>query len=792
MPRRTACRTRARRPDRRCRARRRPRRARRAGPRPAAPRAPRGSDGHARADLDHRIAHLGEHARGPRRERLAAPHDRRLVGAHPPAARPPVRRTRRHRAVRVMSRGADRVPDDHPTRRARFSSSTRFCTLPSSVRDTRRDDGGLTASRRRRRRRSRRRCRAWLASGVRRASCGDELGRGAARRGAPHRRGRRAGRSRAVPRAFVRDRDVGRARARLRARTRSTCTKSSTRMMPIAIRERHVSSRAGPANACVICAARSTSSCGESAGVVGRRARPAPCASGCRDRVVVGRFGEEADAHDERDRVGERRALERPDDLVARRVPSPAGRRARSAIVGVGERSRGEPSAPFEQPRDGRVRQTRSSCPMDLPEEPSPTGSSSTGSVGLTVRWADGTDDRVRARGAARQLPVRRVPGPAGAGRAGLAPPGRAAAARSDGRRARRRVGHLAALERRPRDRHLRVGPAPELGARTPPRSSATRRSAARGTGAGGARAPARSRRAAGTRSRSPGRGRSRASAPRRAGAACRCPARSRRRPSAWANATTAATTVRVVAVRAEPVTNDRSIFSDDTGRSRSMRNELWCAPKSSTLELDAEHRAARAAPARNERRRRAARLSVTSSTSRCGSRPETASAWVTVPSRSWATQLAGREVDRDGERPGRRPVSRTHCAAWRHAASRTAAPIGTMSPLSSAIARNCAGVSTPNSGCSHRSSASNPTTSARSKPDDRLVVDAELAAVDGVAHRRPQDRFVERRPAARCRLTAVVPAFHRLVPSPAHCRHRRPGDLNGPIRATRRARPGR
>ena len=51
---------------------------------------------------------------------------------------------------------------------------------------------------------------------------------------------------------------------------------------------------------------------------------------------MVGRFGEEADAHDERDRVRERRALERPHDLVA--LPLPARQPAeRGRDVGIGE-----------------------------------------------------------------------------------------------------------------------------------------------------------------------------------------------------------------------------------------------------------------------------------------------------------------------------------------------------------------------------------------------------------------------------------------------------------------------
>ena len=81
----------------------------------------------ARPDLDHRVAHLGEHPRRTRRERLAAPLDRRLVGAHAPARSP---------GQEERGQAAHVVRMEYPTTSqpiGRFSSSTRFCTLPSGV-----------------------------------------------------------------------------------------------------------------------------------------------------------------------------------------------------------------------------------------------------------------------------------------------------------------------------------------------------------------------------------------------------------------------------------------------------------------------------------------------------------------------------------------------------------------------------------------------------------------------------------------------------------------------------------
>ena len=100
-------------------------------------------------------------------------------------------------------------------------------------------------------------------------------------------------------------------------------------MMPM--RDRRAARQAGfgAVNAPEICARELDVEGGQPAGVV-RRERDAHLApADVEVGMVVGALGEEADAHDERDRVGERRALERPDDLVAGALPARQRRRAR-------------------------------------------------------------------------------------------------------------------------------------------------------------------------------------------------------------------------------------------------------------------------------------------------------------------------------------------------------------------------------------------------------------------------------------------------------------------------------
>ena len=55
------------------------------GPEPGGSSRTQRQPAHARSDLDHGVAHLGQHACGTRRERLTAPDDGRLVGRHPAA-----------------------------------------------------------------------------------------------------------------------------------------------------------------------------------------------------------------------------------------------------------------------------------------------------------------------------------------------------------------------------------------------------------------------------------------------------------------------------------------------------------------------------------------------------------------------------------------------------------------------------------------------------------------------------------------------------------------------------------
>ena len=106
--------------------------------------------------------------------------------------------------------------------------------------------------------------------------------------------------------------------------------------------------------------------------------------------------------------------------------------------------------------------------------------------------------------------------------------------------------------------------------------------------------------------------------------------------------------------------------------------------------------------------------------------------------------------------------------------------PIGTMSPVSSARWRNCGGGEDAELRVLPAQQRLDRDDLGPGEAHDRLVVDAELAAVDGVAHRVPQRRLVAC-VGPDCRLDAVVfplpldrPLFHRLVPWIAHslCRH--------------------
>ena len=154
--------------------------------------------------------------------------------------------------------------------------------------------------------------------------------------------------------------------------------------------------------------------------------------------VMVGGLGEEPDAHDERDRVGEGRALELPARSRLRSAPSPAARRVRSRsrrrTSGAG---RAMPS--IEQP-DGRCVRL-APCPWTCPRNRHRPAVDLDRKVGPDGALGRRDRDRLRSGGAARQLSVRGVPRRARAGRTGVAADGRTAAARSDRRRARRARG---------------------------------------------------------------------------------------------------------------------------------------------------------------------------------------------------------------------------------------------------------------------------------------------------------------------------------------------------------------
>ena len=107
--------------------------------------------------------------------------------------------------------------------------------------------------------------------------------------------------------------------------------------------------------------------------------------------------------------------------------------------------------------------------------------------------------------------------------------------------------------------------------------------------------------------------------------------------------------------------------------------------------------------------------------------------------------ELAHRQVHRDasGRESGRDACQRAACA---HAPSSTHRPIGSISPLSSAIGMNSAGSIRPRVGCSQRRSASTETIG-RPERDDRLVDDAQLLALQ-----RPAQVVLDRTGARRAR----------------------------------------
>ena len=142
------------------------------------------------------------------------------------------------------------------------------------------------------------------------------------------------------------------------------------------------------------------------------------------------------------------------------------GSAASAAVISASARG-GIASIQPERPRRG----TLGACPAS-PTSPKPrrrSRSSSTATSGLTLHVARRHHRPVRPRGAPPQLPVRRVPRPARAGPRRVADARCARAARAPSRRrARRRVGHADPLERRPRDRHLRLEHAPRLATTRP------------------------------------------------------------------------------------------------------------------------------------------------------------------------------------------------------------------------------------------------------------------------------------------------------------------------------------
>ena len=80
--------------------------------------------------------------------------------------------------------------------------------------------------------------------------------------------------------------------------------------------------------------------------------------------------------------------------------------------------------------------------------------------------------------------------------------------------------------------------------------------------------------------------------------------------------------------------------------------------------------------------------------------------------------------------------ASRCHSRAWRHASRRIRRPIGAIRPVSSASGMKSPGSTSPRRGWNQRASASTATTRPVVEADDRLVVDADLVALDRLLER--------------------------------------------------------
>ena len=111
------------------------------------------------------------------------------------------------------------------------------------------------------------------------------------------------------------------------------------------------------------------------------------------------------------------------------------------------------------------------------------------------------------------------------------------------------------------------------------------------------------------------------------------------------------------------------------------------------------------------------------------------------------------------------------HRAAWRHASCSTARPSGTIRPVSSASGMNSSGGSRPPVGSCQRTSASTPVICRSSQPDQRLVLDDELAAGQGLRDPRRQREPVDVGCGGVRRRTARSGRRRRPWPSTAWCR---------------------
>ena len=207
-------------------------------------------------------------------------------------------------------------------------------------------------------------------------------------------------------------------------------------------------------------------------------------------------------------------------------------------------------------------------------------------------------------------------------------------------------------------------------------------------------------------------------------------------RPRAWARLMTAETISSPSTLTPSASTNEPVHLEDVQGEALQVAQRR--VPRRRNRRWPGGRRSPSGPGGRRGPRRRLliSALSVISSVRRSGARPVRARTPSTVWTMRGSSICRAERFDLDGAlrtlASGRGCQSRS---CW-HACSRTQAPMGMMSPLSSATGMKRYGGTSPWSGCCQRMRASTPTVVTPAELDHRLVMEHELAALEGPVQR--------------------------------------------------------